>query len=193
MNNNASEYEDLVSESDVELDDSTLEIDRHETSQSLDQAITQIDIALNEADHSVAQLIGAMTSMACCVHRIDQQLVELRQYPKTDSAADEIEKNCKQAEADMQKAVMAFQFYDRLSQRFMHIYENLHAVSDVIKAPDNQHPELWQSLRDNVHSVYSSNQQQRIQQSSNENITDNKITEHDAEDGKKSADDFELF
>lgn len=163
--------------------------DRQETAQSLELAIAQIEMALKEADHSVVELIGAMTSMACCVEKIDEKLEKLRQHKDTAIVVDDIELNCKQAEADMHRAVAAFQFYDRLSQRFMHIYENLHAVNAVIKAPDQQHPALWQSLYKKVRSVYSLEQKQVLLNGSAVQNAANKV---DTET-EKSSGDIELF
>ena len=146
-----------------------------ETAQSLELVIAQIEMALKESDHSVLELIGAITSMARCVEKIDGKLKMLRQFKDTTTVADDIELNCKQAEADMQQAVTSLQFYDRLLQRFMHIDENLHAVNAVIKAPDQQHPALWQSLHKKLSSVYSLEQEQALLNGSTVQSITNKV------------------
>lgn len=167
--------------------------DSLETVQSLELAITQINMALKEADDSIIELIGAMSSMAGCVQRIDTKLGELHQCSDTAFAVDELKMNCKQAETSMQQAVTAFQFYDRLSQRFLHINENLHAVSSVIKAPDQQHPALWKNLHDKVRSIYSLEQEQHMQQTLLNSLPDNKASKQIDPALEKSFSDIELF
>lgn len=141
-----------------------LAADTRETIQSLELVISQISMSLQESGDSVGDLISAMAAMAGCVRRIETEIEALQTSTDSGSVADAIQQHCKQAEAAMQKAITAFQFYDRLSQRVQHIQENLRAVAEVIQAPDQQHAALWKSLHDKVRSLYSMEQEQSMYQ-----------------------------
>ncbi|MBT8127169.1 MAG: hypothetical protein HKP12_01710 [Gammaproteobacteria bacterium] len=152
--------------------------DMRELSSFLGLMIDQINLLLQESNGSVGDLIESITMMAASISKIEQQLPELnaatnnlRQYAADEEATDRadvlvvsdtIKTLCAQAETDMQKAVTAFQFYDRLSQRILHIQENLQAVSEVTRAQDKQHQALWQRLHDKMRSVYTLEQEQSL-------------------------------
>jgi len=136
--------------------------DTQETVQSLELAIAQIGMSLQESEDSVGILISAITAMSHCVKNIEGE------FTAPDKPQSEItrpvHKECRKAETAMQQAITAFQFYDRLSQRFLHIQENLRAVANVIRAPGKQHHSLWQELHEKTGSLYSLEQEQRMYQ-----------------------------
>jgi len=151
--------------------------DMRELSSFLELMIDQISLLLQESGESVGELIESIMMMAANIDKIEQQLPELKRASNnhqiavdaeatdvTDilSVSETIKALCSQAECDMEKAVTAFQFYDRLSQRILHIQENLQAVSEVTRAQDKQHPALWQRLHDRMRSVYTLEQEQRL-------------------------------
>lgn len=189
MNDKSLEYDSADKNNHVVHEKAIHADDGQEIVQSLELTITLIEMALKEADHSVGELITTMTSMACCVENIDGKLEKLHQHEDIATVVDDIELNCKQAGAGMQQAVKSLQFYDQLSQRLIHIYENLQAVNVVIKAPDQQHSALWQNLHKKVRSIYSLEQEQALlNQSADPNIP-NKV---DMET-ERNCGDIELF
>lgn len=167
------------------------EEDSQETAQSLELAIAQISMSLQEADESVGDLIKAITTMSGCVRRIEGQTDTAD--IANDTARYVIRSENRQVQLAMQQAVTAFQFYDRLSQRFLHIQENLRAVANVIQAPDQQHHSLWQDLHEKVRSFYSLEQEKNMYQALLNGLS--------AEDGRKTSapstahnsNDIELF
>ena len=165
--------------------------DTEETAQSLDLAISQIDLALKEADDSVTDLMDAMSTMSCTITAIENTLSTLSKEDHNAEIVDNMNTECAQANKAMGKAIMAFQFYDRLTQRFQHVHENLLAVANVIRAPGSEHPELWRNLRDKISSVYSLEQEQCLLQafkSSKPQSNNNK-----AETPHYACNDIELF
>jgi len=100
---------------------------------------------------------------------------------------------CKQASTGMQQAITAFQFYDRLSQRFLHIQQNLRAVVEVMQAPDQQHPALWQDLHDKVRSLYSLKQEQSMYQALLRGLSAENVIKQPDATAQKSCGDIELF
>ena len=57
---------------------------------------------------------------------------------------------------------MAIQFYDRLSQRLLHVQENLHALSEITSAQQIDHAALWRQLHARMQAVYTLEQEQKL-------------------------------
>ena len=177
----------------VERGDAVHSTDMRETAHALELAIAQIGMSLGDADHAMETLIEAITAIAGCVHRIEQQLDG--SYRSTDTAIsrESILKECELSKQNMQRAITAFQFYDLLSQRIAHIQENLDAVVEVVRAPDQQHASMWQHLHEKLRSVYSLQQEQTMYKALLGGLSD----EYDIKEGNTteqgSCGDIELF
>ncbi|MGB5395759.1 MAG: hypothetical protein WBN96_01295 [Gammaproteobacteria bacterium] len=165
--------------------------DTQETAQSLELAIAQIDMALREADNSVTELMDAMSTMSCTVTTIEKTLAALSKESNNADTIDIMNTECAHANEAMAKAIMAFQFYDRLTQRFQHVHENLLAVANVIRAPGSEHPALWRNLRDKISSVYSLEQEQCLLQTFNSSKT--QTNNNNSQTLHYACDDIELF
>lgn len=137
--------------------------DAEEIASSLKLAIAQIDMSMRESDQSVQQLIESITAMTGCLNHISVSINEHNNSNES-STLEDIHKQSSIANQHMQNAVQAFQFYDRMSQRFAHIEENLHAIAELIMKPEQQHPELWRNLQKKLRSVYSTEQEQTMYQ-----------------------------
>jgi hypothetical protein len=58
--------------------------------------------------------------------------------------------------ANVNGAIMAFQFYDRLCQRLEHVQNNLHMLSELITDEGHiSHAQGWESLRDKIKTSYT--------------------------------------
>jgi len=134
--------------------------DQQKIVQSLEMVIAQITLSLQDSEQDVGHIIAAVTAMADSARRIGEQLVS---GPVGKPALQEgVQTECSQMQTAVQQAITAFQFYDLLSQRLLHVRKNLRAVVNVMQAPERQHPAMWQDLRDLMRSVYSLEQEQRI-------------------------------
>jgi len=167
--------------------------DMRETARALELAMAQIEMSLREADHAVETLIDAITAMAACAHSIDQQLDEANRHGDETAMRTAIQTQCRLSNKSMQKAVSAFQFYDLLSQRFRHIHDNLSAVAEVMRAPDQQHASMWCQLQEKLRSVYSLEQEQTMYQALLSGLPADKITGETAPNRPDSCGDIELF
>lgn len=167
--------------------------DMRETAQALELAIAQIDMSLQESDQAIETMAGAITAMAGCVQRIEEKLTTAGNSTATSTAEDSIYKECTQAKDNMHQAVTAFQFYDRLVQRFLHIKQNLFAVVEVMQAPDQQHPALWRTLHDKVRSVYSLEQEQRMHQALLKGLSAENVIKQPEAIARKTSGDIDLF
>jgi len=114
-----------------------------QTMKMLSLAIVQIETALHEGNHEAAT-IGASFSD---IHEQTKQL----QNAKVD-----IDTACQSIQQSVQNAVVAFQFYDRLSQRVDHVQNGLRKMVDIIA--DHrliQDPDEWQRSQDEIKASYT--------------------------------------
>lgn len=88
-----------------------------ETVMMLNLATAQISGTLKEGDESVSSLADAFTSMVGNVETAHMAAEELPDSTEKDT----IIKNCEAVASEMQHAIMAFQFYDKLTQRLSHV------------------------------------------------------------------------
>lgn len=135
--------------------------DAEEIARALKLAIAQIDMSMRESDESVKKLISSIINMTGVLRQIKHSL-EAHGDETVCEGYKEIRKQTNIAEQSMHEAVTAFQFYDRLSQRFSHIEENLQSVAELVVKPDEVHAELWQRLEKKMRSVYSTEQEQTL-------------------------------
>ena len=130
--------------------------DAEQIIRALQLAIAQIDMSLRESGGSVEQVTGAITSLSSALHRIRSDLH--KQMPGAASVTD-----CDEASEHIRQATMAFQFYDRMSQRLAHVMENLAEIATVVSAPDAEHARLWENLQRRMRQVYTLEQERAIQ------------------------------
>ncbi len=127
----------------------------------LELAILQITMSMKESDHSIEMLVDEITQFSDYLKVLNDDLNELAADRSAEVLPELITKS-EVANEQIQKVFIAFQFYDRLSQRMWHIEENLRAVADLIQKPEQEHFELWKRLQHKLRSVYTFEQEQQL-------------------------------
>jgi hypothetical protein len=123
-----------------------------ETIQMINLTIAQIEMALKDSSGSVEVLTNSFTGMYGNL----MALVEAaRQLP--DSAfKSTIEEAGSGVSAQMQHAIVAFQFYDRLTQRLSHACRSLEDLSGVVNDPQRLYnPFAWNALQQKIRAKYT--------------------------------------
>jgi hypothetical protein len=127
-----------------------------ETVRMLFLAVAQIEIALRESDDSVGHLTNAFTTMMGYEKIIAMAADEL---PDDDNFAvlrDRIKHNAQQASQEMQAAIIAFQFYDKLTQRLSHVASSVESLSELVADTGRiYNPNEWKQLQTQIKSKYS--------------------------------------
>lgn len=122
----------------------------------------QVDSALSESDRAVDALIKAFTVMVEAtrgVGELAQQLPE--QLPQ--SATADLQQRIAEVHRQMTAAVIAFQFYDRLTQRLGHVRGSLSALADfVMDTPRTQQRAEWQQLLATLQRQYRTEEERQI-------------------------------
>jgi len=134
-----------------------------ETVRMMELAAAQVNMAMREGDDSVGALSHSFTSMIGSVNAIVMALDEMDR--QEDGVVDQqmIRNNCAQVKEQMYAAIVAFQFYDRLSQQLAHVVHSLDSMSELIG--DQQrlfNPFEWKGLQEKIRARYSMQEEQEM-------------------------------
>ena len=126
---------------------------RSETAKLLGLSVTQIHTSLTDGDTSVGTLTESFGQMAEFCGKVQQLSGDEQMSPESMSKINQLSSEMSSA---VDEAIIAFQFYDRLSQRMAHVSSALDRLSHLIKDDKNLNdPVGWENLRDNIKSSYT--------------------------------------
>ncbi|UXD87348.1 hypothetical protein [Thalassolituus hydrocarboniclasticus] len=122
-----------------------------ETLTMLALAIAQIDTSLHEGNQSINKLTTSFTAMADNSQKLVQLAASQEENlsEKTGAIATELQQ-------EIQQAIIAFQFYDRLTQRLEHVGESLERMGHLIgNAEQRYKANAWNNLQQHIKSNYT--------------------------------------
>lgn len=129
---------------------------------TLDLAIAQIGMAMLDGEDSVGSLTESFSDMADKVSVMAATLGDAGQEGNNGPGAD-LGRHCAQLQAGIQQTVVAFQFYDRLSQRLDHVRGTLAQLAELVAEPTRLHsPQEWHALQQQVRASSPMEQEQRL-------------------------------
>lgn len=132
-----------------------------ETVRMLHLSMAQLDMAMREGDDSIDTLSNSFTTMIGNVNVIAAAARDLTHLDENRDREQSIEQNCSQVEAQMRAAIVAFQFYDKLSQRLAHVMHSLESLADLVGDRSRlYHPYEWAGLQEKIRSRYSTQEEQ---------------------------------
>ena len=127
-----------------------------ETVLMLELAAGQIQAAMRDSNASVDVLTETVTSMADSLKAIDALLASAADAESGIASREEIAGRTQQIGVQVQHAVIAFQFYDKLVQRLAHVCDSLAALSSLVADKGRlSDPAEWAALRDKIRSRYT--------------------------------------
>ncbi|MBL7003369.1 MAG: hypothetical protein ISR69_05025 [Gammaproteobacteria bacterium] len=127
-----------------------------ETVRMLFLNVAQIEIALKESDASVLSLTDAFTEMIAYESVIKMAVDDLPQTDETKIIRQTISTNADKVTNSMQNAIVAFQFYDKLTQRLSHVSHSVEALSDIVSDQSKiYNPYEWKMVQQKIKSKYS--------------------------------------
>jgi len=126
-----------------------------ETITLLALAVAQVASSMTDGGQSVSTLTASSTKMAEYVKKIRD--VSQKVTPdKLDKYKTVITHTAQQLEENVLSAVIAFQFYDRISQRLDHVCNSLDRLGGLISKPESLYnPQEWRQLQDSIKSSYT--------------------------------------
>ena len=115
-------------------------------------AVAQIDTSLHEGGQSVDRLTGSFTAMAANT----QTLLQLTTDDSASISHEEVSRIAGELQEEIMQAIVAFQFYDRLSQRLEHVGDSLEQMGHLIADPAKRYaPSFWSGLQKQIKSNYT--------------------------------------
>jgi hypothetical protein len=132
-----------------------------ETVRMLHLSVAQIEMAMGEGDDSIDALSRSFTSM---IGSVDAIGLAARDLPEGEGHIRQtIEASCGAVSGQVHQAIVAFQFYDRLSQRLNHVSLSLDALPRLVRDPGRLYnPNEWRTLQQDIRSQYSMPEEQAM-------------------------------
>ena len=160
-----------------------------ETVRMMNLAVAQIEMSMTEGDDSVNALTDAFTTMAARV-----QVIESLTKAKDDEESLQIAEQCHAISAEMHHAIMAFQFYDKLTQRLSHVSHSLESLVDLVG--DNSrlfNPVEWSLLQEKIKARYTMPAEHNMFELMMSGMSIEDVLKQLKQDIAKQDDDIELF
>lgn len=128
-----------------------------ETIAMLALAVAQIEATMAEGDESISTLSNAFTFIAARVRDWrEKQASALAQTSVDQRQIDDLNHNADSVQEHVNNAIIAFQFYDRLTQRLQHVKTSLLDLGDLIGDRSRLYdPSAWQALQQEIKSSYT--------------------------------------
>jgi hypothetical protein len=134
-----------------------------ETVRMLHLSVAQIDISLREGDDSIKTLSESFTSMIESVQGISKAAARLEAGEQNREVMDVIDDEGSRVMEKMQQSIVAFQFYDKLSQRLSHVSHALDALAQLVGDQSRLYnPTEWSGLQGRIRDRYSMREEQQM-------------------------------
>ncbi len=132
-----------------------------ETVRMLNVAVAQVEIAMHDGNDSVNTLTESFAAMMNNVGEI-QHLVAGAEI-EDQALKDRILSLCGGVATRMGQSVVAFQFYDKLSQRLAHVNDMLASLGDLVSDDGRLfNPYAWRELQRRIRARYSMREEQKM-------------------------------
>lgn len=135
----------------------------HETILMLELSVAQIAMAMQDSDESVDVLTTSFTSMYSHLKMIEDAATQLpEESPHMLAIKQAISNSSAFVSNKMQEAIIAFQFYDKLTQRLTHVCTSVSGLANIIEDKAKLfNPHEWTELQKLIQSKYTM-QEERV-------------------------------
>ncbi len=123
-----------------------------ETINMLTLAVSQVECTMTDGEKSITELTQSFTYIANQL----QGIVDTESDESAEQQLNAIKENAASIHQKVITATIAFQFYDRLTQRLDHVKRDLGWLSDLVSNPQQLYnPESWKKLQTDIMSNYT--------------------------------------
>lgn len=123
-----------------------------ETINMLTLAVSQVECTMTDGEKSITELTQSFTYIANQL----QNIVHTKGNESAETQLHTIKENAADIHQKVITATIAFQFYDRLTQRLDHVKRDLSWLSDLVSNPlQLYNPEAWKKLQTDIMSNYT--------------------------------------
>lgn len=107
-----------------------------ETIMVLNLSVAQIELSITDGDNSVNTLIDSFTFMSEHIEKIESSSQKIAEMSDQIEGIEEFNNSLlvqtNELSVKMQQAIIAFQFYDKLSQRLDHVSKGLSGLAEIV-------------------------------------------------------------
>lgn len=142
---------------------------QQQTARMLALCEAQMEAATHDSDAAVDTLVSAFTDLMSAVRELgtlpkaDANVTTTEADANNTQALADINSRCAALSSQVANAVMAFQFYDKLSQRLGHVRYSLSTMALFICDRSNsQRPEHWEKLLSTLGRLYRTAEERAI-------------------------------
>ncbi len=123
-----------------------------ETVLMLNLAMARMTHAMRDGDESVDSLTRSFTGMVGHVKFLQDTIAEM----DDENTRNNLLEHSSAIRSQVDSAIMAFQFYDRLSQRMQHVSNSLEALSKLVENPKRLYnPIEWKAMQELIRANYT--------------------------------------
>lgn len=123
-----------------------------ETVLMLNLAMARMTHAMRDGDESVDHLSHSFTEMVGHVKFMQDSIQKMDDSETRDNLLE----HSTAIRGQVDSAIMAFQFYDRLSQRMQHVSNSLDALSKLVESPQRLYnPGEWKAMQELIRANYT--------------------------------------
>jgi len=152
----------------------------------------QMESALQDSDKAVDTLIQAFTSLVDTTRSINALTESLPAEIKATVASD-LNQQVQAISKQMASAVVAFQFYDKLTQRLGHVRYSLSTLAlFVCDRSQAANPDQWRRLLNTLRRLYRTEEERQIFQSIMDGIASEQVHEASSASGSDSMADSKI-
>ncbi|MCK6387712.1 hypothetical protein [Zoogloea sp.] len=165
-----------------------------ETVLMLELAVGQIESALKEGNSSVEVLTDSFTSMAGYMRMMGSALEQLPDTPATAQLKESLIGHAGEVAGRVQRSIVAFQFYDKLSQRLAHVSHSLQALGTLVTDQRKLYnPFEWVALQEKIRAKYSTREEVEMFNAVMQGMPVQEALDNYKAEMKDKGDDVELF
>lgn len=127
-----------------------------ETVLMMELAVAQVEAAMTDSNASVDALTGTFTTMANTIKLINERITGLADTETTAPVKSELMSATLNVAGMVNQAIVAFQFYDRLSQRLSHVNNGLAWLAELVGDEGRANSTVaWAELQSRIRARYS--------------------------------------
>ncbi len=161
-----------------------------ETVLLLNLAVAQLKNSMSEGDESVGSLAQSLTFVMGKMRVIESAAQDLDDCPIKQT----ILGNWTEVNAKVQSIIVAFQFYDKLTQRLGHLSYSLAGLGELVGDRDRLYsPYEWHGLQDLIKSKYTLDSDKKMLDAIVNGSTVEEALELAKDDANDKKDEIELF
>ncbi|KUJ75833.1 hypothetical protein AVO42_11190 [Thiomicrospira sp. XS5] len=126
-----------------------------ETIMVLNLSVAQIELSITDGDNSVNTLIDSFSYMSQHIEDIERSSKKIAEMSTDVAGIEEHNQSLLTQTGDlalkMQQAIIAFQFYDKLSQRLNHVSHGLSGLAEIVSHEMHAKDEAqWEAFKSEV-------------------------------------------